>query len=186
MTRHRFMGWLSAAAASTVLVAQAPAASAEEPNDTTGPGIAGGALLGAEIVLGVEAAFGVKPWWGYLIGGVVGAGGGAAGGYFAAQDGREELPVIMLCGGLVLIVPTVVAVLSASAYEPPRQFSDDQAKVDIPMQLTRPGLLDVNEEGLSASMPSVSVNNLYSDREVEQFGEDQGTEVQVQMLNVTF
>ena len=53
---------------------------------TTGKGIVGGALLGAELVLVTEAAFKVQPGWAYLVGGVGGAAAGGVGGYFIEQE----------------------------------------------------------------------------------------------------
>ena len=58
----------------------------------TGKGIAGGALLGAEAVMLVEAAFKVKKKWAYAVGGGVGAIGGGVGGYFVEQNGDAKLP----------------------------------------------------------------------------------------------
>jgi len=53
-------------------------AHAEEVS-TTGKGIVGGSLLGAEVVLATEAAFKVQPAWAYVVGGVGGAAAGGVG-----------------------------------------------------------------------------------------------------------
>lgn len=99
----------------------------------TGKGIVGGALLGGEIVMVTEAAFKVRPAWAYVVGGVVGAAGGGVGGYFVEQQGNARGPMLMLAGGLVFAIPTVVAVLSATAYEPPANYVQDQAPADEPL-----------------------------------------------------
>src|ERR1051326_3827956 len=55
-----------------------------------GKGIIGGALLGAESVMLVEAAAEVKPAWAYAVGGGLGAIGGGIGGYFTQQIGTGQ------------------------------------------------------------------------------------------------
>src|SRR5436190_13241911 len=82
-----------------------------------GKGIIGGALLGAESVMLVEAAADTKPAWAYAVGGGLGAIGGGVGGYFA-QQGDPKISLYLLVGGMALALPTTVAVLSAAAYEP--------------------------------------------------------------------
>jgi hypothetical protein len=55
------------------------------------------------------------------------------GGYFVEQQGDARGPMLMLAGGLAFAIPTVVAVLSATAYEPPASYLQDQAPVDEPL-----------------------------------------------------
>jgi hypothetical protein len=100
---------------------------------TTGKGIVGGSLLGAEIVLATEAAFKVQPGWAYLVGGVGGAAAGGVGGYFIEQDANPKTTMLMLAGGMALIIPTTVLVLSATAYEPPASYTQDRAPTDEPV-----------------------------------------------------
>jgi len=107
-------------------------ARAEEVS-TTGKGIVGGSLLGAEIVLATEAAFKVKPAWAYLVGGVGGAAAGGVGGYFIEQDANPKTTMLMLAGGMALVIPTTVLVLSATAYEPPANYTQDRAPADEPV-----------------------------------------------------
>jgi hypothetical protein len=99
----------------------------------TGKGIVGGALLGAELVMVSEAAFKVKPAWAYVVGGVAGGAAGGVGGYFVEQQGDARGPMLMLAGGLAFAIPTVVAVLSSTAYEPPANYLQDQAPADEPV-----------------------------------------------------
>ena len=91
----------------------------------TGKGIVGGALLGAELVMVSEAAFKVKPTWAYVVGGLAGGAAGGVGGYFVEKDSSARAPMLMLAGGLAFAIPTVVAVLSATAYEPPADYVQD-------------------------------------------------------------
>ncbi len=100
---------------------------------SSGKGIVGGALLGGELVMVTEAAFKVKPAWAYIVGGVAGGAGGGIGGYFVEQNSSARAPMLMLAGGLVLAIPTVVAVLTATTYEPPANYVQDQAPTDEPL-----------------------------------------------------
>ena len=107
-------------------------AHAEEVS-TTGKGVVGGTLLGAEIVLASEAAFKVQPTWAYLVGGLAGGAAGGVGGYFIEQNASAETTMLILAGGMALAIPTTVAVLSATAYEPPASYTQDRAPADEPI-----------------------------------------------------
>jgi hypothetical protein len=118
-----------------LLLAPGPASAiGYEESHSTGKAIVGCGLLGAETVLLVEAAIGVQePWW-YVGGGVVGAAGGAIGGYFLEQeDISPRTSMLLLAGGLTLAIPTTVAVLSATAYEPPADYLEDKPPADEPL-----------------------------------------------------
>lgn len=130
--RLRTLTTLLALAGATLTPFAAHAAGVAEASPT-GKGIVGGALLGAELVMASEAAFSVKPAWAYVVGGVAGGAAGGVGGYFVEQQGDARGPMLMLAGGLALAIPTVVAVLSASAYEPPAAYLQDQAPTDEPL-----------------------------------------------------
>ncbi|HYP91466.1 MAG TPA: hypothetical protein VEQ59_25035, partial [Polyangiaceae bacterium] len=119
-----------AAATLSPLAAQATGVDEAAP---TGKGIVGGALLGSELVLAGEAAFGVKPTWAYIVGGLAGGAAGGVGGYFVEKQDSPRVPMLMLAGGLAFAIPTVVAVLSATAYEPPAAYLQDQAPADEPV-----------------------------------------------------
>jgi len=104
-----------------------------EDVSTTGKGIVGGSLLGAEVVLATEAAFKVQPGWAYLVGGIGGAAAGGVGGYFIEQEASPKATMLMLAGGMALVIPTTVLVLSATAYEPPANYTQDRAPTDEPV-----------------------------------------------------
>jgi hypothetical protein len=55
------------------------------------------------------------------------------GGYFLAQESPGRGPMLLLAGGLTLAIPTTVAVLSATAYEPPATYIQDQGPADEPV-----------------------------------------------------
>jgi hypothetical protein len=124
-----FLGTLTLA----ILTLAPLSAHAEDAVSTTGKGIIGGGLLGAELVLATEAAFKVQPGWAYLVGGVGGAAAGSVGGYFIEQDASPKTTMLMLAGGMALVIPTTVAVLSATAYEPPASYTQDRAPADEPI-----------------------------------------------------
>jgi hypothetical protein len=128
-----------AAAVGLTLAAFAPEARADEVSPT-GKGIAGGALLGGEVVTITEALIGVHSGWAYLIGGGLGAGGGAVGGYFVEQaSANGQGPVYMLAGGLALVIPALVLSLNATRYQPSENATEDHPPASAPADPGRAG-----------------------------------------------
>jgi hypothetical protein len=127
-TQTSFLGTLTLAAVTLASFS----AHAEEVS-TSGKGIVGGTLLGAEVVLATEAAFKVQPTWAYVVGGLAGGAAGGVGGYFIEQNASAETTMLVLAGGMALAIPTTVAVLSATAYEPPASYTQDRAPADEPV-----------------------------------------------------
>jgi hypothetical protein len=99
----------------------------------TGKGIVGGFLLGAEAITLTEAALGVKPPLAYILGGAAGGVAGGAAGYFLEKNASEKANTLVLAGGMLLIIPTTVAILSATAYEPPASYTQDRGPTDEPL-----------------------------------------------------
>jgi hypothetical protein len=118
-----------------------PSAAQAEEVSPTGKGIAGGALLGGEIVVFGEAIFGVHSGLAYIIGAVVGAGGGGVGGYFiekASDDGR--VPAYLLAAGVAGIIPAVVVTLDATRYRPTEGAREDKPTTETaPSDPGQPG-----------------------------------------------
>lgn len=83
-------------------------------------GTVGLTLLGAETVLVVEAAIGVRKPWIYALGGAGGAVAGLVGGRYVDRAGNAEVSMTLLVSGILLAIPTTIAVLNASAYRPPQ------------------------------------------------------------------
>jgi hypothetical protein len=91
---------------------------------------AAAALLAAFVAprahaVGVEAALDVKPAWAYIVGGLAGGVGGGVGGFFVEQGDPPEsarVSMLLLAGGMVFAIPTTIAILSATAYEPPAEY----------------------------------------------------------------
>lgn len=127
------------AVASGTLAASPSVAHAEDVSPD-GKGIAGGALLGGELVTFGEAIFGVRSTAAYLIGAGAGAVAGGVGGYFVEQavdDGR--VPAYLLAGGLVLLIPAVVVALDATRYHPTEGARDDRPSGTPASDPGRPG-----------------------------------------------
>lgn len=134
----RFVGMLLGAAplalAATLVTGTAAAADVGKTEASAkGKGITGGALLGAELVCSVEAVAGVKSPWAYVGGGVLGAAAGGVGGYFVEQNASPRASMLLLAGGLTLVIPTIVGVLSATAYRPPANYLTDRPPADEPV-----------------------------------------------------
>jgi len=182
---------------------------------STGKGIVGGALLGAEAVVLTEAAIGVKPYWAYAVGGGAGAIAGGVGGYFIEQNLSAKTNMFLLAGGMVLVVPTVIAMLSATQYEPPANYVQDQGPTDEPianppepdaatttskrrvtvqrrvrplptLYSTPPALVGIDPTGATLSVPTVALTNTYTREQVAQFGVHQQTEYRMSVLNFVF
>jgi multidrug transporter EmrE-like cation transporter len=123
----------------TTLTAVPPSARADNV-DGKGKGIAGGILLGAEIVTIPMALFGVKAGWAYAVfagagaigGGIAGWGVESATGAYASPAGDGRAPVYMLAGGLALVIPAVVLLLNATRYQPDENAKEDQAPKNAP------------------------------------------------------
>jgi hypothetical protein len=96
----------------------------DEPVKATGVGIAGGIIAGAEVVLLTESIFDVKPRWPWWVFSIAGAAGGGVGGYFLEKNSSKGA-VALLVTSMAAIIPTVVAVSVARAYEP-----EDEGAVD--------------------------------------------------------
>jgi hypothetical protein len=123
---------LAALAAGTTLLG-APNVAQAETVKPDGKGIVGGAFLGAEIVVFVEAIAGVRSGTAYLLGAGGGAVAGGVGGYFieqAVSDGR--VPGYMLAGGLALIIPALVVTLDQTRYLPTAGAREDRPVQNLP------------------------------------------------------
>jgi len=117
--------WLPLVLVCGVVVWPATVLAEEADLNATGKGISGGALLGGELVVAVEAAFGVQNTWAYLGGGLGGAVAGGVGGYFVEKSSDPTPAHYMFAGGLALMIPTLVAVLQATSYKAPDHYVAD-------------------------------------------------------------
>lgn len=226
-----FSRWTSIAAAGAALattLATAPAEAA--PVSTDGKGIIGLALLGGEAVTAVEAAAGVSEGWAYAVGGGIGLVAGGVGGYFVEQEASPRTNMYLLTTGIVLVIPTTVAILSATAYNAPKDYTQDGGPADepiaeppqgsaqppgasapaapaartyvrprtqaslyrkpaqpiAPLKLTPPSVLALNSGNLWLSVPSLEVRNVFSRKDLAEFGVEQRTEYRIPVFSATF
>jgi hypothetical protein len=190
---------------SFLVVSTRPAQADSVDVSPTGKGIVGGALLGAEAVTATEAALHLKPTWAYLVGGGAGAAAGGVGGYFLEKHATSKTNMLVLAAGMLLVIPTTVAILSATAYEPPRDYTEDQGPTNQPVAdpavpeqpdiapsetppaaSSAPSLVGVTSSELHWGLPAIEVFDMYTARERQQFGMKQQTEVRVPLLSVLF
>ena len=155
MTRKRLLiSSLTIALVAATNVGSESVAHAEEVS-STGKGIVGGALLGAEIVTMTEAIIDVRAPWLYAVGGGVGAVGGGIGGYFveqASSDGRA--PLYMLGGGLALLIPAVVLTLNATRFRPTEGAREDKPTGPPPDPGNASGSAVIGADASKATPPS--------------------------------
>jgi MFS family permease len=98
-----------------------------------GKGIAGGALLGGELVTITESLAGVRAGWAYGVFGGAGVVGGGVAGYFVEHaESNGQGAVYMLAGGMALIIPAVVLTLNATRYHPSDSATEDKPPPGIP------------------------------------------------------
>ena len=133
MPTSLFKSPLAFAALAAATILGAPSTAHAENVTPTGKGIVGGAFLGGEIVVFVEAIAGVRSGTAYLLGAGGGAVAGGVGGYFVEQavsDGR--VPAYMLAGGLALLIPALVVTLDQTRYMPTEGAREDRPVNNLP------------------------------------------------------
>ena len=202
--------------ATALLCASANASHAQQPVelDSNIQGTVGLGLVGAELGLLIPALAGMEDAWPYIVFPVVGAGGGAVAGYFLLdQPEHTEVGVITLAAGMLLIVPTIVATLALTAYDPESDFPDDddlqtpgeEGAAEAPAPNVDPdaaeqgagttsgelqagvGLLRVGSNGkLMVGAPGLSIAPVYSLTEQRQFGASAATSLRVPVLSGAF
>lgn len=155
------------------------ARTSESRADTTNrvKGIAGGALLGAEVVMLTEAAIGVKPTWLYVVGGVVGAGGGGVAGYYLGGSSSPKPPAFVLAGGIALFIPTLIGIVTATQFQPDDSYQQQRpTDEDAPVEVLEQTRLEQRqapraslEHGVSArlELPQLEVAQSFTAEEVQ-------------------
>ncbi len=96
----------------------------------SGKGLAGGALLGAELFVGGEALLGVNNPWAYGAGCLAGGVGGAFAGSYLERSITEQTSMLLLTTGMLLAIPTSVVVMSATAYRSPPDAQGPSPQLD--------------------------------------------------------
>jgi hypothetical protein len=126
-----------------------------DPVSSTGKGIAGGGLLGAEAVTIVEGIANVRAGWAYGVGALAGAAGGAVGGYFVEKGSSDgKAPMFMLAGGLALVIPAIVVTLNATRFLPEEGATEDRAPTAPAAEPGTPGGSVMGEPAGGAPPPA--------------------------------
>jgi hypothetical protein len=121
-------GWAVGVALATALLT--PRTAQAQEATPTGKGIAGGVLLGGELVIAIEAAAGVTRPGAYALGALGGGLLGGVGGYFVEQSvGDAKIPAYMLAGGIALLLPATVLAFNATSYKPPADYTEDRGAI---------------------------------------------------------
>ncbi len=167
MGKRLVLAGITAATLATALCTTREAQAQTTPTDpgrmTALPqGMIGCGLLGAEAVILIEGAAGVRNRWILLGTGALGLVAGGVGGYFmdAAIDAstvsqRSNLPMVStatLAVGLGLIIPTAIMYVSATMYHPEDTHTetDEGAAANVPLDES------VNEGGSTSSTTTSS------------------------------
>ncbi len=176
----------------------------------TAKGIAGGVLVGGELVVFGEALFGVRSTPAYLIGAGAGAAAGGIGGYFleqAVSDG--QVPAYVLAAGLTLLIPSIVVGLDQTRFMPSEGAREDKPVVAEPgtpgagsaigpepvkpvaPTLPAPGpqgsLMDVRDGAWSIGVPVPEVRPTLGLTERKRLGADaNGTELRFPLVRLVF
>ena len=158
----------------TLLAVLAGGDEARADSKNMAKGITGGVLVGAELVLITEAALGLEPAWLYVVGGVAGAGGGAVAGYYIGGSVSPKPSSFLLAGGIALIIPAVIGVISATHFQPPDTYKqelspDDDAPLDAHLQL-----------------PNLEIREVFSAEERHEYQLPQATEIQFSLVRGVF
>ena len=172
----------------------------------TGKGIAGGALLGGELGFLTLAAFGARQSWMYYTIPTALAIGGGVGGYFVEKGSSPTIPMYMLAGGMALLIPTIVATLSATSYSASSEDStpsDATPKAEVKAEggkkepggaapkhkavpLALVNLSSADSLSFRAGVPLVHLRTAFSSDEVAVYGQKQRLEVHAPVVSLTF
>ncbi len=187
-----------------LLLALTPRAAAAREASGKYKGAIGGGLLGAEVVLLTQSAFRLKSGWAYLAGGVGGAALGTVGGYYLIEkDHGPRGPIYLLAGSLALVIPTLLAVLSASQFEPPSTHrqelpadeellleplpdADGARREREPSRARTARAVERDATPVTLRLPSFALAPTFSDVELATFAMSQRTELHVYVLSGVF
>jgi hypothetical protein len=143
-------------------------------------GVTGGVLVGAEVVLITEAALGLEPAWLYVVGGVAGAGGGAVAGYYIGGSVSPKPSSFLLAGGIALLIPAVIGVISATHFQPPDTYRQETSPDDdTPLDARR-------RPQAHLELPRIDIAPVFSAEEQHKYQLQQATEIQFSLLRGVF
>ncbi|HVZ36090.1 MAG TPA: hypothetical protein VG963_26865 [Polyangiaceae bacterium] len=136
-------------------------------------GVAGGMLLGSEVVCMTGAAFGLEPAWAYGLGAAAGAALGGWAGYGLAGSTSARPSSFLLAGGIALVIPTLISVITATHLQEPETL-----RQEVPTDPPAP-------EG-RLELPTLEVLPVFTRTELAEFGKTQATEVRLSLLRGVF
>jgi hypothetical protein len=161
-------------------------------------GIVGGGMLGAELAMLTESAFRLRPTWMYLAGAGAGALAGGYLGYQISDGSSNKPPAFLLAGGIALIIPTIMGVLTATQYAPPdsrrEPDGDEPAEGDQPADDQPTGELPTEDElpdeqsnlPVRFDLPNVGLAQAFSRDELVRFRVHQVTELHLSLVRGAF
>jgi hypothetical protein len=177
----------------------APDPALAEGVSTTGKGIVGGALLGAEVVVIGEAIAGLDEEWLYYAGAGLGAVGGATGGYFLESSMSPKVSVLVLMAGMALSIPALIVGMDATRRHWP-EVDQPERPNDLPSDPPDPAaspelvwqpmpanaLVLWSPTGLHVAVPDVYLTETYTQWERWAFALPQNTNYCVPILAARF
>lgn len=126
LSLRKVTGWVAGGAVLCATLA-APGTARADESTPTGKGIAGGVLLGGELVMAIEAATNVSRPSAYALGALGGGILGGVGGYFVEQNVSDaKVPSYMLAAGVAFLIPAMVMAFNATSYKPPADYQEDK------------------------------------------------------------
>ncbi len=164
-------------------------------------GIIGLGLIGAELGFVLPAVAGLDDWWAFVVFPILGAGGGGVAGYFLLEegDGHPEAAVATLVAGMALIVPATVLTLSATAYDPDDETSDEsdvaaksrsraqRRRVQQMARAAGPGVVRLSDKGIFLGAPVVTpVLPISSSKEEAKFNQKPRAELRFPVVSGCF
>ncbi len=151
-------------------------------------GIVGGALLGAELTVGVESLVGLHQTWQYGLGAGLGAVAGGVGGYYVGKASTAA-GTGLLISGIFLAIPATVLMLNGLRYRPPTQEGDARQlarfQQHAPLAFRPPpGLIGRYQGHWAVNMPTIMISELSTPDEQFIFGAQTGPLVDVSLLQL--
>lgn len=171
---------VQAALALALATSWAHSSAAETNGGNVAKGMIGGGMLGAEAVMLTESAFRLRPGWLYVVGGAAGAAGGAYLGYEICDGASNKPPAFLLAGGIALIIPTLMGVMTATQYEPAEPLHDDATGDDPDREGAEGG------DGARLDLPGLGLAQTFSQEDLARFRVQQVTELHLTFLRGVF
>jgi hypothetical protein len=186
------------------VLAQAMTPTEFEDVGSSPKGAVGLGLIGAELGLMLPALVGLHETWAFIVFPVAGGGAGAVAGHFLLDRGLDSpgVSIATLGVGLALVIPTLIATLSWTAYDPERESASRAAGARADAA-ARPrhavsgeqgsrlagatgGLVRWTPRGMRLDVPMLAAVPVYEARDVRQYGLEQRSELRVGVVSGAF